>query len=73
MADQATDMRDPMFYRLHAEVDDMFQEYKATLPRYTVDQVSINYHKSSSSTIQHHSQASFILASLFEVTMIVFS
>lgn len=46
MADQATDMRDPMFYRLHAEVDDMFQEYKATLPRYTVDQVSINYHQS---------------------------
>ncbi|XP_076646001.1 phenoloxidase 1-like [Halictus rubicundus] len=39
MSDQATDMRDPMFYRWHAFVDDVFQEYKSTLPPYTVEQL----------------------------------
>lgn len=39
MGDSATAMRDPIFYRWHAYVDDMFQEFKATLPRYTVAQL----------------------------------
>lgn len=44
MGDAAVDMRDPVFYRWHAYIDDMFQEYKATLPRYTVAQVTIYTH-----------------------------
>ncbi|XP_030760912.1 phenoloxidase 1-like [Sitophilus oryzae] len=40
MGDSATAMRDPVFYRWHAFVDDMFQEFKATLPRYTVNQLN---------------------------------
>lgn len=39
MGDSATAMRDPVFYRWHAQVDDMFQEFKATLPQYQVAQV----------------------------------
>nr|ACZ97553.1 prophenoloxidase subunit 1 [Plutella xylostella] len=35
MGDPATAMRDPIFYRWHAYVDDIFQRYKATLPAYT--------------------------------------
>lgn len=34
MADAATAMRDPIFYRWHAYIDEIFQEYKATLPAY---------------------------------------
>jgi hypothetical protein len=40
IGDPATAMRDPMFYRLHSFVDDIFQEHKATLPRYDVNKVS---------------------------------
>lgn len=40
IGDPATSMRDPMFYRLHSFVDDMFQEHKATLPRYDTNRVS---------------------------------
>lgn len=39
MGDSATAMRDPIFYRWHAYVDNLFQDYKATLPRYTVAQL----------------------------------
>ncbi|XP_065204199.1 phenoloxidase 1-like [Planococcus citri] len=31
-------MRDPLFYRWHAFVDDIFQRYKRTLPPYTIEQ-----------------------------------
>jgi tyrosinase len=34
-----TAMRDPMFYRFHAFVDDCFQEYKEQLTAYTEDQL----------------------------------
>lgn len=40
IGDPATAMRDPMFYRLHSFVDDMFQEHKSTLPRYETNKVS---------------------------------
>lgn len=33
-------MRDPSFYRLHEFVDDIFEEYKNTLPPYTSPQVN---------------------------------
>lgn len=39
MADAATAMRDPIFYRWHAYIDDIFQEFKATLPAYNVQDV----------------------------------
>lgn len=39
MGDPATAMRDPIFYRWHATVDDIFQEHKKLLNRYTVEQV----------------------------------
>lgn len=35
MGDSATAMRDPVFYRWHAYVDDIFQEHKERLPAYT--------------------------------------
>ena len=45
MGDTATAMRDPVFYRWHAFIDDIFQEHKNTLPRYTIQQVIkiVNY------------------------------
>lgn len=39
MGDSATAMRDPVFYRWHAFIDDVFQEFKQTLPTYTGPQV----------------------------------
>nr|ANZ03352.1 phenol oxidase 2 [Rhodnius prolixus] len=39
MADPTTTMRDPVFYRWHAFIDDICQEHKTTLPRYTTEQL----------------------------------
>lgn len=39
MGDSATAMRDPVFYRLHAFIDDIFQEHKSRLPRYSENQL----------------------------------
>nr|XP_022907905.1 phenoloxidase 2 [Onthophagus taurus] len=39
MGDSSTAMRDPIFYRWHAYIDDIFQEHKSTLPRYTTQQL----------------------------------
>lgn len=39
MGEPATAMRDPIFYRFHAFVDDVFLEHKNTLPEYTLQQV----------------------------------
>ncbi|XP_014276959.1 phenoloxidase 1 [Halyomorpha halys] len=39
MGDPATAMRDPIFYRWHAFIDDIFAEHKNTLPRYTTQQL----------------------------------
>lgn len=38
--DPAMAMRDPMFYRFHAFVDDLFQKYKLQLMPYTQDQLT---------------------------------
>ncbi|KAF4527981.1 hypothetical protein B566_EDAN016777 [Ephemera danica] len=40
MGDTATAMRDPVFYRWHAYINDVFLEHKNTLPRYTVPQLA---------------------------------
>lgn len=39
MGEPSTAMRDPVFYRLHAYINDMFLEFKATLPGYTAESV----------------------------------
>ncbi|KAE8746722.1 Prophenoloxidase [Frankliniella occidentalis] len=39
MGDTAINMRDPVFYRWHSFVDDMFHEHKRTLQPYTVQQL----------------------------------
>lgn len=43
MADEATTMRDPFFYRWHAFVDDLYQKFKESesVTRYTRSQVMI--------------------------------
>ncbi|XP_075983485.1 prophenoloxidase 2 [Anticarsia gemmatalis] len=39
MGDSATAMRDPVFYRWHAYIDDMFNMYKSNLPPYGDDRL----------------------------------
>lgn len=39
IADQATALRDPAFYRWHAFLNDLFLKHKHTLPSYTDDEV----------------------------------
>ncbi|KAF6200526.1 hypothetical protein GE061_004969 [Apolygus lucorum] len=39
MGDVATAMRDPVFYRWHAFINDIFLEHKNTLPQYNVNQL----------------------------------
>lgn len=43
LGDSATAMRDPVFYRIHALVNSIFDEHKKTLPRYSVQQVGKKY------------------------------
>ena len=40
MGDVTTAMRDPIFYRWHAFMDDVFQEHKTGLPPYTLEQLT---------------------------------
>ncbi|XKL64183.1 hypothetical protein PGB90_004269 [Kerria lacca] len=42
MGDSATAMRDPAFYRWHAYINYMFEQYKHRLPPYTVQQLSFD-------------------------------
>nr|CBW54878.1 putative prophenoloxidase [Cancer pagurus] len=42
MSDTATAMRDPVFYRWHKYIDDIFQEYKLTQPPYTLEELSLS-------------------------------
>ena len=39
MGDTGTAMRDPIFYRWHAFIDDLFQEYKRGQPPYEESEV----------------------------------
>nr|XP_045613037.1 phenoloxidase 2-like [Procambarus clarkii] len=41
MGDSATALRDPVFYRWHKFVDDVFQEYKLTQPPYTMEDLTL--------------------------------
>jgi tyrosinase len=40
MGENTVDMRDPIFYRWHKHIDDIFDEYKIRLPPYTVQQLT---------------------------------
>ncbi|XP_030746158.1 phenoloxidase 1-like isoform X2 [Sitophilus oryzae] len=40
IGDSATAMRDPIFYRWHSYIDDLFQKFKSALPKYTVNQLN---------------------------------
>lgn len=40
MCDTSTALRDPIFYRWHKWMDEMFQTYKATLPVYSKTQLT---------------------------------
>ncbi|KAI8045631.1 phenoloxidase 3-like [Drosophila gunungcola] len=40
MGDSSTAMRDPIFYKWHAYIDDIFQEHKRILPAYRADELS---------------------------------
>ncbi|XP_015923309.1 hemocyanin A chain [Parasteatoda tepidariorum] len=40
MNDTATSLRDPIFYRFHRFIDNVFQEYKKTLPVYDKDNLN---------------------------------
>lgn len=40
MGDSATAMRDPLFYRWHAYIDDIFNEHKERLAPYTSQQLT---------------------------------
>jgi tyrosinase len=42
MGDTATAMRDPFFYRWHAFIDDVFNDYKKTLPPYSKDELAFD-------------------------------
>ena len=42
MGDVATAMRDPVFYRWHSYIDDIFQEHKNKLPPYTRSQLTFD-------------------------------
>ncbi|CAG9864099.1 unnamed protein product [Phyllotreta striolata] len=40
MGDSSTAMRDPIFYKWHAYIDDIFQQHKSGLPRYSENQLN---------------------------------
>ena len=44
MGDSATAMRDPVFYRWHATIDDLFQKHKQTLTPYSQREVKLITH-----------------------------
>lgn len=39
MGDPTTALRDPVFYRWHSFIDDVFRQFKDSLPPYTRDKV----------------------------------
>lgn len=39
MAEEATALRDPVFYRWHQYIDDLFASFKDSLPPYDIKQV----------------------------------
>ncbi|GJQ85379.1 PPO1 [Trypoxylus dichotomus] len=57
IGDFTTAMRDPIFYRWHAFVDDVFQQFKGSLPRYTEEQLDFPGIKLTGITLKTQSGA----------------
>lgn len=57
MGDSATAMRDPVFYRWHAFVDDVFQEHKESLTPYTLPELEYTGIQITGVTLQPDSGA----------------
>uniref|UniRef100_A0A1B6ERM2 Tyrosinase copper-binding domain-containing protein n=1 Tax=Cuerna arida TaxID=1464854 RepID=A0A1B6ERM2_9HEMI len=66
MGDPATAMRDPVFYRWHAFIDDIFQEHKNLLPRYNVNQLGFNGVQMRSAEINIQGQPKNLLLTLWQ-------
>ena len=47
MGDTGTAMRDPVFYRWHKYIDDIFQEYKLSQRPYTESEVCFIFHNNT--------------------------
>nr|ACI46633.1 prophenoloxidase [Portunus trituberculatus] len=56
MSETATAMRDPVFYRWHKYIDDIFQEYKLTQPPYTAEELSLSSVEVVSVAVESQSQ-----------------
>ncbi|KAF8785135.1 hemocyanin C chain-like [Argiope bruennichi] len=54
MDDSATALRDPIFYRWHRFIDDMFNEYKKKLPSYTSDDLGFTGVEIDGVTVHAH-------------------
>lgn len=52
MGDSATAMRDPVFYRWHAFVDDIFQEHKESLTAYSLAELEYSGVQITGVTVQ---------------------
>lgn len=58
IGDPTTAMRDPIFYRIHAFIDELFQEFKAKLPPYPISYLrfpDVNIVTVETETIQNNS------------------
>ncbi|XP_068623411.1 phenoloxidase subunit 1-like [Battus philenor] len=60
MGDSATAMRDPIFYRWHAHIDDIFNTYKIKLPPYGDDRLDFPGIRVSSVSIENSAGANTI-------------
>lgn len=55
VGDSSTAMRDPVFYRFHQHVDDLFQEHKTRLTPYNAQQLGYNNVQVTGVQVQHDS------------------
>lgn len=65
MGEPATAMRDPIFYRYHAFVDDVFLEHKNTLPEYSLQQLDFSGVEITDIGVQTPNQSPNLLATFW--------
>ncbi|KAK9503579.1 hypothetical protein O3M35_010108 [Rhynocoris fuscipes] len=73
MGDPTTTMRDPVFYRWHAFLDDVCQEHKATLPRYTTQQLDFPGVSVTSIEVNTPNQPKNVLTTFWQKSDVDFS
>lgn len=66
IGDSTTAMRDPIFYRWHAFIDDVFQQFKATLPRYSVNQLNYDGVTVTSCQVQSQNAPANVLSTFWQ-------